>query len=186
MKEPGLSVLVVEDDSPLRATLEDFLSDRGLSVTAAKNPSDAVERIQRAGAPFDVVLTDLIPNGADGVRVFEAARRRTDTTEVVVMSGFSTLEATIDLIKRGAFDYITKPFKLAEIEIVLGKIIERKRLLDENRKLSERVQNLYSRLDKLKDHRDKLDRFAMEINAKLDDHTRKIDQCLELLHALLG
>ena len=179
-------VLVAEDDVSLRVTLENLLIEHGLSVTGSSNTQHAVERIQREPAPYDIVLTALSANGVNGMDVFEAARRRGNTTEVVIMCGFTTLDVAIECTNRGAFDYVTKPFKLAEIEIILSKIADRKRLVDENHRLSERVQNLYTRLDRLKDNREKLDRFVGETTAKLDDHGRKIDLLVNLLRQMLG
>jgi len=177
---------VAEDDVSLRVTLENLLIEHGLSVTGSSNTQHAVERIQREPAPYDIVLTALSANGVNGMDVFEAARRRGNTTEVVIMCGFTTLDVAIECTNRGAFDYVTKPFKLAEIEIILSKIADRKRLVDENHRLSERVQNLYTRLDRLKDNREKLDRFVGETTAKLDDHGRKIDLLVNLLRQMLG
>jgi DNA-binding NtrC family response regulator len=179
-------VLVVEDDNSLRVTLENVLIERGLSVTASSNTQNAVERIQRETAPYDIVLTALSANGVNGTDVFEAAQRRGHTTEVVIMCGFTTLDVAIECTNRGAFDYITKPFKLAEIDVIFSKIADRKRLVEENRRLSERVQNLYSRLDRLKDNREKMDRFVSDTTAKLDDHGRKIDLLVNLLREMLG
>jgi DNA-binding NtrC family response regulator len=120
----------------------------------------------------------------DGLEVLRAAKQHSPETQVVVMTGFASLETAIDSMHQGAFDYITKPFQFVEIAIVLDKVAERKRLIDENLKLSESIQSLHSRLELLKDSRAKLDRFVAETSEKLDRQAQKIDECTEIVREL--
>jgi DNA-binding NtrC family response regulator len=177
----ALRVLLVDDDEPLRRLLREYLREKGMFVHACKNAEEALETLQREKEAFDVILTDLVLPGKGGLDILRSTKELNKDTQVVIMTGYASLESAIDSMRYGAFDYITKPFKLVEIEIVLSKISERKRLIDENHRLAERVQSLYSRLDLLKDNRSKLDRFITETTDKLEDHTKKIDDCLEML-----
>jgi two-component system, NtrC family, response regulator AtoC len=177
-------ILVVEDDDVLRAGLQDFLLEHGIQATCSRDGEQAVQIIRQEREPFDVVLTDLMIPGKDGLEVLRTAKGHSPKTQVVIMTGFASLETAIDSMHHGAFDYITKPFQFVEIEIVLDRIEERKQLIDENLKLSESLQSLHSRLELLKDSRAKFERFIAETSEKLDQQSHKIDQCVEMIKAL--
>ena len=177
-------ILLVEDDYLLRAGLQDFLLAQGIHATCARDGEEALQIIHRSREPFDVVLTDLVMPHKDGMEVLRAAKQHSPETQVVIMTGFASLETAIDSMHQGAFDYITKPFQFVEIAIVLDKVAERKRLIDENLQLSESIQSLHSRLELLKDSRAKLDRFIAETSEKLDRQSQKIDECVEAVREL--
>jgi len=177
-------ILVVEDDDVLRAGLEDFLLEQGIRATCGRDGEEALQIINREKEPFDVVLTDLVMPRKGGLEVLRVAKQQSPKTQVVIMTGFASLETAIDSMHQGAFDYITKPFQFVEIEIVLDKIAERKSLLDENLRLSEDIQSLHSRLELLKDSRAKFDRFITETSEKLDQQSQKIENCTEMIRKL--
>ena len=184
MSHNSQRILVVEDDDSLRAGLQDFLVEQGIHATCSRDGEEALQIINREKEPFDVVLTDLVMPRKGGLEVLRVAKQHSPKTEVVIMTGFASLETAIDSMHQGAFDYITKPFQFVEIEIVLGKIAERKKLIDENLRLSESIESLHSRLELLKDTRAKFDRFITETSEKLDQQSRKIDQCMEMISRL--
>ena len=179
-----LKVLLVDDDEALRALLKEYLREKGMKVTSSKDGAEAMEAIEREKEGFDIVLTDLVLPRKGGLEILRHVKKKTEATQVVIMTGYASLESAIESMREGAFDYITKPFKLVELEIVINKIAERKKLIDENHHLAERVQSLYARLDLLKDNRSKLDRFISETSEKLERHSKKIDECLNLLSRL--
>jgi DNA-binding NtrC family response regulator len=179
-----LKVLLVDDDEALRALLKEYLREKGLKVLSGKDGGEALDILEHEKEGFDIVLTDLVLPVKSGLEILRAARNRDQETQVVIMTGYASLESAIESMREGAFDYITKPFKLVELEIVISKIAERKRLMEENRRLAERVQSLYSRLDLLKDNRSKLDRFIAETSDKLEENSKKIDECLNHLMRL--
>ena len=179
-----MKVLLVDDDEALRALLKEYLREKGLNVISAKDGGEALEILEQEKDGFDIVLTDLVLPAKGGLEVLRAARKRNPNTQIVIMTGYASLESAIESMREGAFDYITKPFKLVELEIVISKIIERRRLMGENLRLVERVQSLYSRLDLLKDNRSKLDRFITETSDKLEENSKKIDECLNHLMRL--
>lgn len=176
-----LRVLIVDDDDAFRAALIEFLQLRGRQVKSCKDGQEALRVLQEEREPYDVVITDLIMPEVGGLEVIRAAKQRHAETQVVVITGFASLETAIDSMRQGAFDYVAKPFKLVEVDLIVEKISERKRLLRENQKLTERVQSLYSRLDLLKDNRSKLDRFIAETTQQLEQHAHQIDECLDLI-----
>lgn len=177
-------ILVVEDDDALRAGLQEFMVEQGLHITCSRDGEEALQIIHRAKEPFDVVLTDLVMPRKNGLEVLRVTKQHSPKTQVVIMTGFASLETAIDSMHQGAFDYITKPFQFVEIEIVLGKIAERKKLIDENLKLSESIESLNSRLELLKDNRAKFDRFITETSEKLDQQSQKIEHCIEMIRKL--
>jgi DNA-binding NtrC family response regulator len=138
---PGKTrVLVVDDDSDLRLTLCEYLESLNLVVSSARNGSEALAIFQSGKQAFDIVFTDLImPPGPDGLEVLKSARQLNPLSYVVVMTGYSSIETAIESIRCGAFDYLAKPFKLAQIDIVTNRIIEHLVLSSDNKRLSARL-----------------------------------------------
>jgi DNA-binding NtrC family response regulator len=138
---PGKTrILVVDDDSDLRLTLCEYLESRNFTVSSARNGSEAVALLQSRKHNFDIIFTDLMmPPGPDGMEVLKAAKQLNPLSYVVVMTGYSSIETAIESIRCGAFDYLTKPFKLAEIEIVANRILEYLILIDDNKRLSSKL-----------------------------------------------
>src|SRR5262249_40271172 len=105
------NILLVEDDDLLRAGLRDFLLEQGLSTICSRDGDEALRMINEAKNPFDIVLTDLVMPHQDGLDVLRIVKQRSPQTEVIIMTGFASLETAIDAMRQGAFDYITKPFQ---------------------------------------------------------------------------
>src|SRR6185503_8770745 len=138
---PGKTrILVVDDDSDLRLTLCEYLESRNFIVSSARNGADAIALIQSKKQTFDIIFTDLMmPPGPDGMEVLKAAKQLNPLSYVVVMTGYSSIETAIESIRGGAFDYLTKPFKLAQIDIVENRIIEHLVLSRDNKRLSAKL-----------------------------------------------
>jgi DNA-binding NtrC family response regulator len=108
--------------------------------------AEALEQLE--GFAFDVVLTDLrLPDG-EGTTVLEAARARYPEIVVLVVTGHGSIRAAVEAIRQGAADFVTKPFQLAELDLALGRALERQRLREENTYLREQLRERY-RLDQL-------------------------------------
>ena len=155
---PGKTrLLVVDDDSDLRLTLCEYLESRNFTVSSARNGNEAINLLQSRKATFDIIFTDLVmPHGPDGMEVLRVAKELNPFCYVVVMTGYSSIETAIESIRCGAFDYLTKPFKLAQIEIVANRIMEYLNLLDDNKRLSaklaivtEKSTSIDSRLERI-------------------------------------
>src|SRR5947208_6583159 len=123
---PGRTrILVVDDDSDLRLTLCEYLESRNFTVSSARNGSEAITLLQSRKHAFDIIFTDLVmPPGPDGMEVLKVAKQLSPLSCVVVMTGYSSIGTAIESIRCGAFDYLTKPFKLAEIEILANRMME--------------------------------------------------------------
>src|SRR5947207_9730593 len=126
-------VLVVDDERSMREVLAIALRQAGYDVTVAEDGDAAVEQLRKER--FDLVVTDLRMRDTDGLAVLKAARERAPETVVVVVTAYASTETAVEAMKLGAYDYVTKPFKLDEIRVTIANALERKRLQDENRVL---------------------------------------------------
>jgi two-component system response regulator PilR (NtrC family) len=137
---------VVDDERSMRDFLRIYLGRAGHDVTLAAGVAEAREKI--AGRSFDVVLTDLqMPDGT-GLDVLDAARARDAGTQVIVVTAFATPETAIAAMKKGAYDYLTKPFKVDEVTVVVERACEKRQLLHENVALRDALEGRF-RLDRL-------------------------------------
>lgn len=131
-------ILVVDDETDMLETCAEILSSDGVEiVTEAKGPA-AAERIGKEG--FDLLLLDLKMPGMDGLALLQHARKISPETMVVMFTGFPTVETAVEAVKKGAFDYVTKPFTPDQLRVAVGRALERKRLVEENRLLSLEVE----------------------------------------------
>src|SRR4029450_8427138 len=129
-------VLVVDDEKSMRDLLAITLEKQHFEVTVADGGQAAIATLRRE--PFDVVITDLRMPTADGLQVLRAAKEASPELVVIVITAVGSTETAVEAMELGAYDYITKPFKLDEINLIIRRALERKRLRDEN--LSPRKQ----------------------------------------------
>ncbi len=133
-------VLVVDDDPAVREMLVLLLARAGYEVDEASSGEQALERL--AERPVDVVLCDVRMPGMGGLALVDALAERAPDLTVVVMSAFGSVELALDAMRRGAYDYLEKPFRPDEVVLTLRKAEERERLRRENASLRERVAEL--------------------------------------------
>ncbi len=123
-------VLVVDDDEITCNLLEEVLSKEGYAVHKALDGREAIDRGQKHS--YDVVLSDIKMIDVDGMEVLRAYRQRSPETIIIMMTAFGSIETAIRAIKEGAYDYVSKPFKLDEIKLTLQRALEQRRLVEEN------------------------------------------------------
>jgi DNA-binding NtrC family response regulator len=123
-------VLVVDDEKPTRVLMERELPQTGCVVVTAQSGEEALEILSRQD--FDVVLLDLKMPGLGGMATLRRLRSSGNPAEVVVLTGHPEVESAIEAMKLGAYDYLIKPFKLSEVEAVLRRAAEKRRLQEEN------------------------------------------------------
>ena len=166
-------VLIVDDDSDLRLTLCEYLETRRFRVSSARNGSEAI-RMFESGQQFDIVFTDLMmPPGPNGLEVLKAIRNLQPHTQVVVMTGYSSIETAIESIRLGAFDYLTKPFQVAELEITANRILEHLILLEDNRVLSQKVHSLTEKFSTIDSRLERIDSMVGRLGAILLESPRR-------------
>jgi DNA-binding NtrC family response regulator len=130
-------ILIVDDDCDIRLTLCEFLQSRNFSVSSAANAAQAIALLESRKQPFDIICTDLMmPPGADGLEVLKTAKQLNPLSYVVIMTGCSSIQPAIESIRSGAFDYLTKPFKLAEMEIATNRVLEHLSVSNDNKRLA--------------------------------------------------
>ncbi len=132
-------ILIVEDEEKLRRVLSLHLESRGYEVDAVSSGEEGVRRLDGVS----LVLTDLRLPAMDGLAMLEAARRANAATPVVVMTAFGTVELAVEAMKRGASDFLPKPFSLDHLNAVLEKALEVRRLRAENLRLREELGQRY-------------------------------------------
>ncbi|HOT11112.1 MAG TPA: response regulator [Polyangiaceae bacterium] len=134
-------VLVVDDEKFIRDILADFLGLEGYFVRTAPDGVSALDVLH--ASRFDVVISDLKMPRMGGIELLEAIPRISPNTLTIIMTGFGTVETAIEAMKRGAYDYVLKPFKMDEVIHIVRRGIDKQRLAAENLRLKEAV-SLYS------------------------------------------
>ncbi len=134
-------VLFVDDEPALRGLMAERLADRGFEVVEADSGERALVLLDQFA--FDIVITDLRMPGIDGTRVIEAARGRYPSIIALVITGYGTVKDAVDAIKRGASDFIAKPFQFDELMHVLHKAMEQRHLKSENAYLRRQLEERY-------------------------------------------
>lgn len=128
-------VLVVDDERVIREILADFLTMEGFWVRTAEDGAAALAELERH--PYDLVISDLKMPRMGGIELLEQINRFAPNVVTVIMTGFGTVETAIDAMKRGAYDYVLKPFKIEEVVHIIQRALEKQRLTAENIRLRE-------------------------------------------------
>ena len=151
-QEASPSILLVDDEEDARMTLSELLEMKQFTVTATDTGEKALKMLETA--TFDLVLSDLFMPRIDGIALTRAIKSIGLTVPVIVMTGFATIEAAVETMKAGAADFITKPFNIDQIIIVINRTLETKRLqkLAEEREYFEHLSNIDG-LTELYNHR---------------------------------
>jgi DNA-binding NtrC family response regulator len=130
VSETKIKVLVAEDEVNLGQILSNFLSGRGCAVRTVTDGRAAVDAL-RAEA-YDVALLDIVMPELDGLEVLKQVRTEADPPEVIIITGNGTIETAISAMKLGAYDYMSKPYRMAEIDVLVRRAWEKRRLAREN------------------------------------------------------
>src|SRR5690349_20600951 len=137
------SILVVDDEEIMREILEKLLTREGYHVRVASSGEEGLELAK--SFPFDAVIVDVMMPGMDGLTALEELKKVDDELPVLMVTAFASVETAISAMKRGAFDYITKPFKNDEVLVVVRNAVERRRLVAENTALRQNLQAQYQK-----------------------------------------
>jgi DNA-binding NtrC family response regulator len=140
MRRQG-TILVIDDEEIMREILETLLTREGYRVRLAASGPEGLEVVR--STPIDAVIVDVMMPGMDGLQVLDAIRDIDDELPVLMITAFASMETAVTAMKKGAFDYITKPFKNDEVLVVLNNAVERRRLVAENVTLKQNLQARY-------------------------------------------
>lgn len=141
MNSASTPILIVDDEGDLRTLLVEALQDLGYAAEGAATGMEAVERVEKRH--FPVIFTDLnMPGGMSGLDLIKRIHEIDAKAFPILMTGYATTEAAIAALKTGAYDFITKPFKFAEIEVSLGRALSHYRALRENETYQQELERL--------------------------------------------
>ncbi|HWN84947.1 MAG TPA: sigma-54 dependent transcriptional regulator [Vicinamibacterales bacterium] len=141
MADPRPHLLFVDDEADLRGPTAERLTDRGFEVVEAASGEQALELLDQFA--FDLVVTDFRLPGMDGTQLIDAARQRYPSIVAIVITGYGTVRDAVEAIKKGASDFITKPFHFDELMHVIQKSMEQGRLRSENAYLRSQLEERY-------------------------------------------
>ena len=134
-------VLVIDDDEGVRDALSAFLSETGFEVSTASNGHQGIELLKEE--KFDVFLVDLVMPGKGGLDLLKEASELNITTPAIVVTAHATVRTAVEAMKVGAFDYVTKPFVLDELLIIIDRAINVSKLQRENLMLKKQLKKKY-------------------------------------------
>jgi signal transduction histidine kinase/CheY-like chemotaxis protein len=191
-------LLIVDDEENVVEILADLFSEKPYHVDTVNTGEEAIERL--GAGRYDLVLTDINLPGVNGLEVVGAAKNADPEMVVIVITGYASTGTAIDALRRGAYDYITKPFDLWEVEQIVARGLEGRRLIYENRRL---VLDLQSANEELRRHEEILKEkvavatrrirtlyeISKDVNASLDVSNTLhfiVSQAAVLTHARMG
>src|SRR5262245_22285979 len=167
-------VLDVDDGPDLRNLLAQYSREREHQVTSLADGPQAVAELERHPTKYQLVITDLQLPGIDGLGVLRAARSANPSAMVIIVTGYASLDSAVQAVRLGAYDYLTKPFSLGQLDVIVQPLAERQAVEAETRQLARRVG----------------DRESTELKGAVADRLQMIDARLsrieELLARLLG
>ncbi|MBI3803060.1 MAG: sigma-54-dependent Fis family transcriptional regulator [Nitrospirae bacterium] len=143
--EEPIQILVVDDENGPQEVLRIALSSRGFQVKIAKSGNQACQMFDTEH--FDLVLTDLRMPGMSGIDLLRTIRERSPETIVIFITGYASLDSAIEAVREGAYDYLTKPFRIEELYIAVKNATERIKLIKENKKLFEELKTAYQTME---------------------------------------
>jgi two-component system response regulator AtoC len=169
-----LTVLVIDDEPDVRDVLVEYFRECGHDVSSAADGTEAVAEITRHPTKYGIIISDLQMPGVDGLGVLRAAKAANPAATVIIVTGYASVDSAVRAVRLGAYDYLTKPFTLGQIEVIVNRAAERRALEAENLALAERVgdrepgdeSGLGSRLDAIELRLSRIEQLIEELAAE--------------------
>lgn len=174
MSKGYVNILIVDDDKKSVEFLSQLLDKEGRKIETAEEGLGAIKKLEEKD--FDLVITDLKMPGASGIEVLKTARKINPKVLVIVITGFATLNTALEAIEAGAYSYLTKPFKLDEIEILVNNATENIQLIRENEGLLAALKAVYGELETLKTTKKELEQKLQLVNKKMEKSQLEINE----------
>jgi DNA-binding response OmpR family regulator len=161
------TILLIEDEARLRRNLQILLQSEGYCVVTAEHGGEGLQKLQEEA--FALVITDLVMPKIDGFEVMEYLQRHCPDTVVVAITAYASTESAIQALRRGAYDYIAKPFDFDLLQIVIKRALEKARLQRALRHyMSELEQRVEERTQELTDAKNRLEQSLADLKAAQD------------------
>jgi len=135
-------ILIIDDEPLMRISIADALKAEGYQVKVAATGSEGVDCIKKE--QFNIIISDLRLPGLDGLQVLQTCKEVSSRTGVIVITAHGSVETAVEAMKMGAYDYITKPFSMDELLLIVKRLVKMLELEDENRSLREELQGRFS------------------------------------------
>jgi two-component system, NtrC family, response regulator AtoC len=137
----NIKILLIEDDQGSREALLILLKASGFTLKGCSSGKEGLSLL--TGERFDIVITDLLLPDMNGIDILTRVKQDSPTTEVILITGHASAETAVQAMKKGAYDYITKPLNIEELRIIIDKALEKGELLSENVYLKKQLQDKY-------------------------------------------
>jgi len=137
------TILVVDDDLAHRTMLKTLIADWGYTVVEADDGEKAIQEVRQG--PFDLILMDIRMIKVSGLEALTAIRAFNPAIPVIIMTAYASIETAIEALKKGAYDYLTKPLNFTELRLSLERAMEHRRLQEENQLLKDSLGNRFDR-----------------------------------------
>ena len=139
---PPTSILLVDDDPTSLATLAEALRESDHTVETADSAAAAMEKLGRCDP--EVLITDVRMEGQDGLALLDMVKARCPDTAVILVTGYGTIESAVEAMRKGAFDYLSKPVDINKLELLIEKAVQTQRLVEENVRLKQQLSEKFS------------------------------------------
>ncbi len=165
-KQSRSKILFVDDEREMLSTVKGYLSRAGYGLTVTEHGRKALELAGKND--FDIVITDLNMPELSGLQLLKAIKKIRSETEVIILTGYGTIETAIEALKFGCYDYLQKPVNLERLELLIDRILEKKRLKEENLQLKHKLKERYRYDDiiglnpRMQDIYEIIDRISMD------------------------
>ncbi len=163
-------VLIVDDEKSMREFLSIVLKKEGCDVTVAAHGPEALSLIDKE--IFDLVISDIKMPGLSGIDLLKAVKAVSPSTIVLMMTAFASTETAVEAMREGAYDYLTKPFKIDEVKLLVKNALERKQLQEENTRLKRVVHDRAS-FEQIVGHSEKLSK-VLDLIRKVADTSSNV------------
>ena len=144
--DDSFRILIVDDNKELREILQEYLKGEGIDSQGAANGKEALERHHQE--PFDLIITDLNMPEVPGIELIRTIRKENQDTEFVIITGYASMDSAVEAVRIGAFDYIVKPFRMEELQVVVKNAREKIALKKLNAKLIQTLQSFYDEMER--------------------------------------
>ena len=148
MSDNNMKILVTDDEPDVRELLMEAVRGWGYQVAVAKDGEDALAKLRME--KFHIVITDLVMPRLDGLHLLQRINELDPDIQVIMITGYATIETALKAIQSGAYDYIAKPFRLDELMIVIKKACEWRRINSQNKELLDELRAAYTEIVQLK------------------------------------